>query len=446
MFGGLHSPRPLPEEGALLALAREFTPRVEAQAPTPVLLDLSGLGRLWSTPQELGQALLDAAASRAIEAQAALAFTRGAALVLARACPGLTVVPAGREAAALAPLPLARLGLPAERQEILHRWGLRTIGDLARLPPVALAERFGPDGPRLARLARGEDEGLLVPAPFPERFETTLELDWPVDGLEPLAFLLSRVLEPLCATLAARGAKAASLAVELGLVDGTAHARVLKPAAPSGEARTWRTLVLLDLEAHPPRDAIARITARAEPTPSRPAQFSLLDPALPSPERLAETMARLNAWTAAGRGGSPQLVDTHRPGAFAVSTFAPGPLPRGRREEAPPAPRVALRAYRPAAPRARRAEGWHAFLRVGPRRARRGRGLRRAVARLRGLVGRRLEPRGVGRLPGSPVRAGPGRGRALPDLPRPAARGVVRRGRARLISPRCGCSPRAAGS
>ena len=256
-------------------------------------------------------------------------------------------MPAGREAAALAPLPLARLGLPAERQAILERWGLRTIGDLARLPPVALAERFGPEGPSLLRLARGEDAGVLVPAPFPERFETTLELDWPVEGLEPLAFLLSRVLEPLCATLAARGRKAASLAVELGLVDGTQHARVLKPAAPSGEARTWRTLVLLDLEAHPPRDAIVRVTARAEPTLARAAQFSLFDPALPSPERLAETMARLVAWTAAGRSGSPQLVDTHRPGAFAVSTFAPGPLPRGRREEKTSGPRVALRAFRP---------------------------------------------------------------------------------------------------
>jgi protein ImuB len=347
VFGGLHSPRPLPEEDALLALAREFTPRVEAPAPTPVLLDLSGLGRLWPTPHELGQALLDAAAARAIEAQAALAFSRAAALTLARARPGLTVVPAGGEAAALAPLPLDLLGLPADRQELFRRWGLRTIGDLARLPPVSLAERLGSDGPRLLRLARGEDEGLLVPAPLPECFETTLELDWPVDGLEPLAFLLSRVLEPLCVALAAHGAKAASLAVDLGLVDGTVHARVLKPAAPSGEVRTWRTLVLLDLEAHPLRDAIARITARAEPTPARPAQFSLLDPALPSPERLAETMARLHAWTAEGRGGSPQLVDTHRPGAFAVSTFAPGPLPRGRPEEAPPAPRVALRAYRP---------------------------------------------------------------------------------------------------
>jgi len=347
VFGGLHSPRPLPEDGALVAVAREFTPRVEAPAPTPVLLDLSGLGRLWPTPQALGRALLDAAAARAIEAQAALAFSRAAALVLARACPGLTVVPAGGERAALAPLPLDLLDIEAERLLLFRRWGLRTIGDLARLPPVALAERLGPDGPRLAHLARGEDEGLLVPTPLPARFETTLELEWPVDGLEPLAFLLSRVLEPLCAALAARGAKAASLAIELGLVDGTVHARALKPAAPSGEARTWRTLVLLDLEAHPPRDAIARITARAEPSAARATQFSLLDPAQPSPERLAETMARLHEWTAEGRSGSPQLVDTHRPGAFAVSTFAPPPLPRGTCETVPRLPRVALRAFRP---------------------------------------------------------------------------------------------------
>ena len=133
-------------------------------------------------------------------------------------------------------------------------------------------------------------------------------------------------------------------------MDGSAHRRLLKPAAPSGEPRTWRTLVLLDLEAHPPRDAVARITARAEPTPARVVQFSLLDPALPSPERLAETMARLHAWTADGRGGAPQLLDTHRPGAFAVGTFAPGAIAKARGPDAPPAPRVALRAFRPPRP------------------------------------------------------------------------------------------------
>ena len=347
MFGGLHAPRPLPEAGALLAIARSFTPRVEARSPTPVLLDLSGLGRLWPTPHELGRALVAAAAARALEAQAALAFSRGAALVVARGCPGLTVVPAGGEAKALAPLPIALLELPEEQQQLLSRWGLRTIGDLARLPPAALAARLGPAGPRLVELARGADAGVFQKAALPERFETTLELDWPVDGLEPLAFLLQRALEPLAEALAARGAKAKALAFELGLADGAVHARTLRPASPTGDARTWRTLVLLDLEAHPPRDAITRLTLRAEPTPARASQFSLLDPAQPAPEKLAETLARLHAWTEQGRSGSPRLVDTHRPGAFAVSTFAPGPLPRGGRAFTPPGPRVALRAYRP---------------------------------------------------------------------------------------------------
>ncbi len=347
MFGGLHSPRALPEAGALVAVARAFTPRVEARAPTPVLLDLTGLGRLYATPHELGRALIAAAAARQVDAQAALAFTREAALVIARACPGLTVVPAGGEAAALAPLPLALRDLEPEQQELFARWGLRTIGELASLPPAALAARLGLAAARLVHRARGEDAGVLVATPLPERFETTRELDWPVSGLEPLAFLLSRLLEPLTGALAARGAKAASLAYELGLADATIHARTLRPAMPSGDARTWRTLVLLDLEARRPKDEIVRITLRAEPAPARAAQFSLLDPALPSPEKLAETLARLDAWTAAGRSGSPRLVDTHRPGAFAVASFAPGPLPRGRRDASPRGPRVALRAYRP---------------------------------------------------------------------------------------------------
>jgi protein ImuB len=195
------------------------------------------------------------------------------------------------------------------------------------------------------RLARGEDEGLFVPTLPPERFSMTLELDWPVAGTEPFAFLLGRVLEPLCASLLARGRKAASITLDLGLVDGSVDARSLRPAAPSGEPRTWRTLALLDVEARPPRDAIARITVRAEPTPVRSVQFSLLDPAQPSPERLAETLFRLHEWTTSGRGGSPRLLDTHRPGAFAVATFAPGPARPAA--PSPAVPRVALRAFRP---------------------------------------------------------------------------------------------------
>src|SRR5262245_37994071 len=296
MYGCLHSPRPLTRPEALLELAREFAPRVEALAPTPVLLDLRGLGRAWPRPEDLGRALLEAGRRHAIGLQVAIAATRAAAILLACGRPGLTVIAPGGEAAAVASLDLAlgaRLapaqfaGLP-DLAPLWRRWGLRTFGDLARMPAHGLAGRLGADGPRWLRLSRGEDDAPLVPTPAPDCFELSLDLDWPVDGLEPLSFLLARVLEPLCDGLRGRGRRAAGLALELRLVDGSVHRRELNPAAPSAEARTWRTLLLLDLEAHPPRDAIQSLVVRAQPTPARSVQFSLLDPALPSPERLAE--------------------------------------------------------------------------------------------------------------------------------------------------------------
>jgi protein ImuB len=355
MFGALHCPPPA-VAGLLLEVGREFTPRVEAFDATTALLDLRGLGRLWPAPDALGRALIESGRSRGAAVRVALAWTRVAALVAARGRDGLTVIAAGQEAAALAPLPLDLLDLAEDRRDLFRRWGVRTLGDLARLPARGLAERLGPEGPRLRRLARGEDDAPLVATPPAETFECTLELEWPVDGLEPLSFLLGRVLEPLCADLTRRGRRAAAVVLDLALVDGTRHRRSLKPAAPSSEPRTWRTLLLLDLEAHPPGDAIHALTVRAEPTAARGVQFSLLDPAQPSPERLAETLGRLHEWTAAGRAGAPALLDTHRPGAFVMATFAPGAFSGGRPDgasvaaERTSAPRLALRAYRPPLP------------------------------------------------------------------------------------------------
>ena len=337
MYGGLHSPAPLPSPGALVDLAREFTPRVEAFGSTPVLLDLQGLGRAWPSPRALGEALLEAARARRLEPRIVLAGSRIAALLVSQAQEGLTVLAPGEEAAALAPLPLSLLDLDPEREETLRGWGLRTLGDLAALPAAGLAERLGPDAPRLRRLARGEDDAPLVATALPESFACTLELEWPVDGLEPL-----------CSGLVRRGRRAVSLALELGLVDGSRHRRALHPAAPSADPRTWRTLLLLDLETHPPRDAIQALTLRAEPTPARTVQFSLLDPAQPSPERLAETMARLHEWTSDGRGGTPVLLDTHRPGAFVMGSFTPGPFTGSRLPAGPP--RIGLRVFRPPRP------------------------------------------------------------------------------------------------
>ena len=251
----------------------------------------------------------------------------------------------------------------------------------------------------------------------------SLELDWPVDGLEPLSFLLARVLEPLCAGLVRRGRRAATLALELGLVDGSVHRRTLKPAAPSVEPRTWRTLVLLDLEVHPParRDPGDHGAGGADSRPLRP----VLAP------RSRAALARRSwrrPWPActSGRrraGAAPPPSST--PTARALSRW--GRSPPAPRRRVPPA--SALRGWPCALFRPpRRADvvlrGGRSRLRGRVRRSRGRGGLRRSLARLRRLVGRGLEPRGVGR--------GPRGRRRLPHLPRPAARSLVRGGRAGL--------------
>src|SRR5207247_1299219 len=148
MYGGLHSPGPLPTPGALVDLAREFTPRVEAFGSTPVLLDLQGLGRAWPSPRPLGEALLEAARRRCPEPRVALAVSRVAALLISQGREGLTVLAPGEETAALAPLPLSLLALDPDREETLRGWGLRTLGDLAALPAAGLAARCIPPLPR----------------------------------------------------------------------------------------------------------------------------------------------------------------------------------------------------------------------------------------------------------------------------------------------------------
>ncbi|MBN2369478.1 MAG: hypothetical protein JXO72_03240 [Vicinamibacteria bacterium] len=348
MYGGLHSPAPLPAHDVLLELARRFTPRIEAIHPALVLLDLHGLGRLWPAFDDLGRALLAAARSREITAHVALARRRSTALLAARAFPGLTIVPPGRESAILAPLPLSFLDLSADREALLRRWGLRTLGDLTALPKPALIQRLGAEGARLFRLSRGEEEAPFVSTARPEAFALSLDLEWPIEGLQPLSFLLMRLLDPLCASLREQGQRALSLALDLALINGAPWRRQVKAVAATADARVWRALLLLDLAAHPPMDAVRKIALRAAPTPVRVAQLSLLEPAQIAPERLSETLGRLRAEMDSGRAGSPVLLDTHRPGAFAMGSFDPRPSPRVPSRARSTA--LVLRAFRPPRP------------------------------------------------------------------------------------------------
>jgi hypothetical protein len=163
-----------------------------------------------------------------------------------------------------------------------------------------------------------------------ETFEATLELEWPIEGLEPLSFVLGRLLDPLAVRLERRDRGAAVLHTELQLVSRELHVRTLQLPAPMREPKTLRTLILLDLESHPPPAAIDRVTIRVEPTPGRVLQWSLLERAQPSPEQVSTLLARLSALMGDSHVGSPGLVDSWRPGAFAMRPFEVRPAAAAR--------------------------------------------------------------------------------------------------------------------
>ena len=202
------------------------------------------------------------------------------------------------------------------------RWGLRTLGELAALPPADLAARLGPTALVWQAIARGDDVRPLVPDVPEERFESSIDLEWPIDGLEPLSFVLTRLLEPLSTRLERRDRGAAVLHVMLGLVTGDTCTRSLQLPSPIRDVRTLRTLALLDLESHPPPAAIDRVTLVIDPTPGRVLQHTLFARPHPTPEQLSTLLARLGALMGQDRIGAPALVDSYRPGAFAMTPFA----------------------------------------------------------------------------------------------------------------------------
>jgi protein ImuB len=203
----------------------------------------------------------------------------------------------------------------------LQRWGVQTLGAFAALPTVDLFERLGSAGPAWQAAARGEDTRPLVRTSPEDPFEATAALEWPLDTLEPLSFVVSGLLEPLCLRLERAERGAAVLQTTLQLVSRTLHVRTLELPAPMRDVKVLRTLILLDLESHPPDAGIDRVTITIAPTPGRIVQHSLLARARPSPEQVATLTARLIAVLGESRVGAPALVDSFEPGAFTLQPF-----------------------------------------------------------------------------------------------------------------------------
>jgi protein ImuB len=329
MFGCLISESDtIPALGAIETIARACSPRVQPCSPRAALFDASGLARVIGPPEAIAADVHRLAAAQGVSVRVSVAPTGTAAWLLAQTRSGLSVAswPVAESVAALPLRTLATLpDRPAdgmdEALDAFARWGLRTLGDLARLRRADLHARMGALGVRLHQAACGEDAVPLVPAAESVQFVERIDLEWPIEGLEPLSFVLARLFDPLSAALERADRGAVVLATTLRLVTRTTHVRTLELPAPMRDARILRTLVLLDLESHPPPAGIDSVAIELGVAPGRIVQGALFTRPRPAPEQLATLLARLSALAGESRVGAPALVDSHDPRAFGMEPF-----------------------------------------------------------------------------------------------------------------------------
>jgi len=240
---------------AVMGIFRSVTPLVEPLSLDEAFLDVSGGRRLFGTPTAIA-AHIRATVSRelGLSCSVGVAPTKFVAKVAsARAKPdGVLVVAAPLVLAFLHPLPIEALwGVGEKAAEKMHRWGLRTVADIAAAPIGMLRQAVGSAAAEhLAALARGQDPRPVESA-RPDRSvgaEVTFDVD--IDDPVELRRALLRLSDRVAVRLRAGGHVGRTVALKVRLPDFTTlnRSRTLSSATDVGReifAVAWELLEVL---------------------------------------------------------------------------------------------------------------------------------------------------------------------------------------------------------
>jgi protein ImuB len=282
---------------ALAAWCERYTPLAAADPPEGLFLDITGCAHLFGGEDRLAADLAGRLGRNALSCTVAVAGTAGAAWALARSATtraDVTALPAGEERAALEHLPIALLRLDARTVAGLRRLGLRSIGELARLPRAELAARFGTEPVlRLAQAFGTESEAITWPRP-PAAWEERIAFAEPIGTPEDLARALRLLADRLCFRLEAKALGGHRFGATFYRVDDR-HPRIeVATALPVRDPGYLAKLLGAKLETVDPGFGIEVMVLAAEETaPLRLPQGNLSDLATPPATELAAVVDEL---------------------------------------------------------------------------------------------------------------------------------------------------------
>ncbi|MDH3585072.1 MAG: DNA polymerase Y family protein [Phycisphaerae bacterium] len=232
---------PQRDEAALRALghwALRFSPRVIADPPDGLLLDVAGCERLLGSEEKIAQSILAELSRLGFAARGAVAPTVAGAWALARFAPqALSVVGPGELATALQPLPIAALRLEASTENALVEVAVDRIGDLLRLSRRSIFERFGPAALERIDRALGRTWERIDPLVTESSWEAERKFAGPVRNLMALQQALAGLLEELTSRLKAQQQGAGRFILRIERFDLEAIDQTVCLSRPCRDAR-----------------------------------------------------------------------------------------------------------------------------------------------------------------------------------------------------------------
>jgi protein ImuB len=343
-------------DAALLASIADwcdrFTPFVALDEPHGLFLDITGAAHLFGGERAMLETVRDAIARQGFGVQAALAGTSLAARALARYAPNTIVAP-GKEADAVANLPVAALSADPKATHSLRRAGLKTVGQVAARGRAELTARFGAEFVAGLDRVLGKSEAPISPRRHLPDYMAEHRFAEPVVTEEVIAATLHALAAALAQVLEERGEGARMLEAAFFRADGQMRRLAVRTGGPTRDPRVIEKLFREKLDAlSDPLDPgfgfdLIRLEAvQAEADAHKAASFDTDENA---EREIAFLVDRL-----AARFGSDRILrfhpqDTHIPEAETVAVPAQQVLPPKPRWRAPramdEAPRRPLRMF-----------------------------------------------------------------------------------------------------
>jgi len=276
----------------LMEAFRSFSPLVEPLSLDEAFIDLTGAEKLWGTPQEAGEKIKKAVfeATGGLRVSVGISSTKYVAKVASdhNKPDGLTIVPPESVQDFLWPLPIDQIwGVGKRSRELLLKFGLLTIRDVAQSDPIWLEQQLGSLGKHIYQLSHGIDARNVITDHDAKSIGAEYTLSEDISGETSIRPHLLRAANRIGPRLRKKGVIAKGIRVKLKTVRFQIITRQMALTRPSANAQSLyraacELLARFDLDG---RFRLVGMAAYDLEEPIDESQMSLFDDAQDKAER-----------------------------------------------------------------------------------------------------------------------------------------------------------------